>query len=190
MIIPLVESTNYQLRVRLPNGVSFEVLVVYARFNLKLKLSKSDLALFNKTTNRMSAFKVRRIQARDFSPSSSLSSLQLRFILLWRISQTILKADTGNERMGEISDAIKQGAMVYMNRQTRTIAICCGCHYGYFYYCCNYAKGTAAITWWWTTIGLSLLGHFSGISGYIGMNIAVVLQCRWKIMLPSQKKVA
>ncbi|MEZ4630930.1 MAG: sodium/proton-translocating pyrophosphatase [Deinococcales bacterium] len=91
----------------------------------------------------------------------------------WRISQTILKADTGNERMGEISDAIKQGAMAYMNRQTRTIAIVAAAITVIFIIVAITQKGTAATTWWWTTIGFIVGALFSGISGYIGMNIAV-----------------
>ncbi|MFH0820945.1 MAG: sodium-translocating pyrophosphatase [Candidatus Peregrinibacteria bacterium] len=75
----------------------------------------------------------------------------------------ILKYETGNEKMMEISSAVAEGAMAYMNRQFKTIA--------------------------WFAVALALLIGFglswmvaaafvggavlSGIAGYVGMNVSV-----------------
>src|SRR5690606_1744400 len=39
------------------------------------------------------------------------------------LARSVMAAPTGNERMVGISDAIRQGAAAYMNRQYRTIAV-------------------------------------------------------------------
>lgn len=89
------------------------------------------------------------------------------------LAQRILAAPTGNERMVEISDAIKQGAMAYMNRQTRTIAIVAIIITVLFAVVSIFQRGEASTIWWWTTVGFVVGALFSAISGYIGMNIAV-----------------
>ena len=89
------------------------------------------------------------------------------------LAQRILNAETGNERMVEISDAVKQGAMAYMNRQTRTISIVAAIIIGVFLLVTLFSGGEGRTLWWWTTVGFAVGALFSAISGYIGMNIAV-----------------
>ena len=101
-----------------------------------------------------------------------LSALVALVAAYW-LAQRILKAETGNERMVEISDAIKQGAMAYMNRQTRTIAIVAVIITVIFAIVAMTQRGEGATIWWWTTMGFIVGALFSGISGYVGMNIAV-----------------
>lgn len=94
-------------------------------------------------------------------------------VAAYLLAQRILKAATGNQRMVEISDAIKQGAMAYMNRQTRTIGIVAIIITVIFAIVAMTQRGEGATIWWWTTIGFVVGAVFSAISGYVGMNIAV-----------------
>ncbi len=88
-------------------------------------------------------------------------------------AQRILAAETGNARMVEISDAVKQGAMAYMSRQTQTIAVVAAIITALFAVVALTQSGFQATLWWWTTAGFVVGALFSAISGYIGMNIAV-----------------
>ncbi|HLU82775.1 MAG TPA: sodium-translocating pyrophosphatase [Trueperaceae bacterium] len=90
------------------------------------------------------------------------------------LARTVLAAPTGNERMVEISDAIKQGAAAYMNRQYRTIAVVAIIIAAIFAVVAMTSEaGHDRVMWWWTTIGFLVGALFSGISGYVGMGVAV-----------------
>ncbi len=89
------------------------------------------------------------------------------------LGRNLLKAETGNARMVEISDGVKQGARAYLNRQYRTIFIVAVVIAAIFALVSLLQSGAEATTWWWTTIGFIVGATFSGISGYAGMNIAV-----------------
>jgi K(+)-stimulated pyrophosphate-energized sodium pump len=79
------------------------------------------------------------------------------------LSMKIMKIKPGTEKMQEIANAIKEGAMAYMARQYKTIAI--------------FAIIITALLFWLFSIPIAagfLFGAIlSGISGYIGMTIAV-----------------
>ena len=102
-------------------------------------------------------------------PLAAIAALVAALVL----AQGILQAETGNERMVDISDAVKQGAMAYMNRQTRTIAIVAAIITLFFILVALFQQGVDATTWWWSTVGFVVGALFSAVSGYIGMNIAV-----------------
>jgi len=75
----------------------------------------------------------------------------------------ILAKPDGNERMREISAAVQEGAKAYLNRQYSTIAI---------------AGIILLVLIGWkigipTAIGFAIGALFSGLAGYIGMNISV-----------------
>ncbi len=75
----------------------------------------------------------------------------------------ILAQPEGNERMREIAGAIQEGAMAYLNRQYTTIGM----------------VGVAMLVVLWlgldtaTAVGFAIGAIFSGLAGYIGMNISV-----------------
>ena len=79
------------------------------------------------------------------------------------LSMKIMKIKPGTEKMQEIANAIKEGAMAYMARQYKTIAI--------------FAIIITILLFWLFNIPIAtgfLFGAIlSGISGYIGMSIAV-----------------
>jgi K(+)-stimulated pyrophosphate-energized sodium pump len=90
------------------------------------------------------------------------------------IARGLLKAPTGDARMVEISDAIKQGAMAYMNRQYKTIAVVALVLVAVFAAVAVTRDQAADKTEWvWTTVGFAVGAIFSAIAGYIGMNISV-----------------
>jgi K(+)-stimulated pyrophosphate-energized sodium pump len=79
------------------------------------------------------------------------------------LSLKIMKVAPGDEKMQEIANAIKEGAMAYMARQYKTIAI--------------FAVIITGILYWLFSLPIAagfLFGAvLSGISGFIGMNISV-----------------
>lgn len=77
----------------------------------------------------------------------------------------ILKHPAGNERMREISTAIHQGALAYLNRQYSTIGIV-----GVILFL---VIGIIPALGWFTAFAFALGAILSGLAGYIGMNISV-----------------
>jgi K(+)-stimulated pyrophosphate-energized sodium pump len=78
-------------------------------------------------------------------------------------ARAVLRAGTGSDKMREISGAVQVGAMAYLNRQYRTIAV----------------VGVVVLVITWVFLGaLSGIGFLigavlSGVTGYIGMNVSV-----------------
>jgi K(+)-stimulated pyrophosphate-energized sodium pump len=94
-------------------------------------------------------------------------------VAAWLLAQRVLAAETGNTTMVEISDAIRDGASAYMNRQYRTIFVVALVIIAIFVLVTLNMLGDERTQWMWTTIGFAVGALFSGISGYAGMNIAV-----------------
>ncbi|MBI5389148.1 sodium-translocating pyrophosphatase [Candidatus Woesearchaeota archaeon] len=79
------------------------------------------------------------------------------------LSMNILRLKPGSAKMQEISNAIKEGAMAYMARQYKTIAI----------FAAVIAVILGVLFGLHVALGFLLGAVFSGISGYIGMSISV-----------------
>lgn len=77
----------------------------------------------------------------------------------------ILRHSSGNERMQEIALAIQQGASAYLHRQYTTIGIV-----GILLF---FVIGFVPALGWYTAYAFAIGAVFSGIAGYVGMNIAV-----------------
>jgi K(+)-stimulated pyrophosphate-energized sodium pump len=75
----------------------------------------------------------------------------------------ILSKETGNKRMIEVSNAIKEGATAYLSRQYRTIFIFIAIFSVLFYLIFGFNQ----------TISFLLGSIFSAAAGYIGMNVAI-----------------
>ncbi|MBH90394.1 MAG: sodium-translocating pyrophosphatase [Magnetovibrio sp.] len=78
-------------------------------------------------------------------------------------SRSVLSATAGNERMQEISAAIREGASAYLNRQYKTVAVV-GIVIGIV---------LGALLGIKIAIGYFIGAILSGATGYIGMNISV-----------------
>jgi len=77
--------------------------------------------------------------------------------------RSVLAAPAGTEKMQEIASAIQEGASAYLNRQYSAISIA-GVVIGII---------LALLLGWTAAIGFFIGAIFSGIAGYIGMNVSV-----------------
>jgi K(+)-stimulated pyrophosphate-energized sodium pump len=93
--------------------------------------------------------------------SIAVAGLALLFALFlaWRVKQ----AAPGERHMEEIAKAIKEGALAYLKRQYRVIAILTIIVAAAFYYFIN----------WQSAVGFLTGAVASAVAGYIGMRIAV-----------------
>ncbi len=87
------------------------------------------------------------------------------------LTRGVLRRETGNDRMREIAQAIREGARAFLRRQYRTIAIIAAALAVIFAVALGLQKG-------WdlglkTAAAFALGSTFSALSGYIGMQIAI-----------------
>src|ERR1700756_2448324 len=79
------------------------------------------------------------------------------------VVQSLLALSPGNTEMQEIAAAIQEGAAAYLNRQYTTIAIA-----GVVILIIAFV-----IFGWQVALGYFIGASFSGLAGYIGMNVSV-----------------
>ncbi|MEK6985055.1 MAG: sodium-translocating pyrophosphatase [Candidatus Thermoplasmatota archaeon] len=89
------------------------------------------------------------------------------------IAQGILKSKVTDAKMVEISNAIKQGAMAFMNRQYRTILFVALAIVAVLLAVAFFGPADKKVEWLWTTAGFIVGSGFSAAAGYIGMHISV-----------------
>ena len=93
------------------------------------------------------------------TPMASISALLFATYSAWRV----LKGETGTARMNDISNAIRDGAMTYLRKQYKTIAI--------FVAVSAIALGFALGAF--TALAFVTGAICSALAGYIGMSVAV-----------------
>ncbi len=110
----------------------------------------------------------------ELNPIIPVVSALVALVAAAVLGRAIMKHEPGTARMIEIADAVKQGAMAFMNRQYKTIAYVAAAIILVFLAVWA-TRDTADVKteWLWITIGFAVGALFSGLSGYIGMNIAV-----------------
>ncbi|MEE9496622.1 MAG: sodium-translocating pyrophosphatase [Desulfobacterales bacterium] len=84
------------------------------------------------------------------------------------LAATVKKASPGDEKMGEISDAIKEGAIAYLNRQLKSVSIV-----GIVIFIVILVALGAKMA-----IGFLIGAAASYLAGYIGMRVSVVANVR------------
>jgi len=89
------------------------------------------------------------------------AALALAFAAL--LAHLVLREERGSERMVEISEAVKEGAMAYLNRQYRTIAVFAAALFVVLAVTINLKTAVCFLA------GASL----SALAGYLGMNMSV-----------------
>ncbi|MBP5426900.1 MAG: sodium-translocating pyrophosphatase [Clostridiales bacterium] len=91
------------------------------------------------------------------------------FIVVFMLIKYVFKQELGNEKMQEIAKAIKDGAMAFLSRQYKTIsvmAIVVAVVLGFI------TKGRSSFNWY-TFVSFIAGAICSGLSGFIGMYVAV-----------------
>jgi len=96
----------------------------------------------------------------------AIAVLSLLFALALTIN--VIRKNKGNEKMQSIASAIQEGAIAYLNRQYKTVAIFTVIIAAILYF----ALGMI------TALSFILGAFFSALSGYIGMMIAVKANVR------------
>jgi len=81
------------------------------------------------------------------------------------MARYVLKQDQGSERMREISEAIKEGALAFLGREYRILVI--------FVVVVAIILGVIPMLGWWVTVSFVFGAVCSGLAGFIGMNMAI-----------------
>jgi len=77
----------------------------------------------------------------------------------------VLRQDEGSERMRDISAAIKEGAMAFLGREYRILAV--------FVVLVAIVLGVVPDLGWWVSFSFAFGAICSGLAGFIGMNVAI-----------------
>ena len=77
----------------------------------------------------------------------------------------VLRQEPGSERIREISAAIKEGALAFLGKEYRILAI--------FVVVVGVILGVVPNLGWWVALSFAFGAICSGLAGYIGMNMAI-----------------
>ncbi len=77
----------------------------------------------------------------------------------------VLRQDEGSEKMKDISAAIREGAMAFLGREYRILAI--------FVVLVAIVLGVVPDLGWWVSFSFAFGAICSGLAGFIGMNVAI-----------------
>lgn len=102
-------------------------------------------------------------------PLSALIALGFAFYLY----RQVMQLSEGNERMREIAQAVREGAMAYLRRQYKVVAIVFGVLFVIFLVLAFFHLQNPIVPFAFLTGGL-----FSGLCGYIGMKTATNASAR------------
>jgi len=86
------------------------------------------------------------------------------------IAASVKSAPAGNEKMTEIADAIKEGAIAYLNRQLRSMALVGVIIAVVLFFAPHYGV--------WAALGFVIGAVASYFAGYIGMRVSVIANVR------------
>src|SRR5690348_12971016 len=93
------------------------------------------------------------------------------------LAQYVLRKDTGTPAMQKVANAIFKGAMAFLNRQYRTIAVLAVFAAltvaGLLYFISSGSEATRFDLAWHTAFAFLIGALCSGVAGYIGMYVAV-----------------
>ena len=94
-------------------------------------------------------------------------------VFAWILYRQMLQTSEGNERMQEIAQAVREGAMAYLRRQYRVVTIVFVVLFAIFLVLAFFKLQNPIVPFAFLTGGL-----FSGICGYIGMKAATNASAR------------
>jgi K(+)-stimulated pyrophosphate-energized sodium pump len=98
----------------------------------------------------------------------ALAASVLAILFALALARHVVRLPPGNERMQEISAAIRSGAMAYLNRQFRTISLV-----GVLIFVVVWAAIDGFGRFPFTAVAFLVGAGFSGIAAYIGMSVSV-----------------
>ena len=81
------------------------------------------------------------------------------------MARYVLKQGQGSEKIREIAEAIKEGALAFLGREYRILAI--------FVVVVAIILGAIPMLGWWVTLAFVFGAVCSGLAGFIGMNMAI-----------------
>src|SRR3989338_4811777 len=96
----------------------------------------------------------------------------LSIIVAKLIASQIKKADSGNEKMKEIGDAIHEGAMAFLKREYKAIAVFVIIMAVVIFFFLDHPKTDEINEGPWTAMSFVLGASISILAGFLGMKIA------------------
>jgi K(+)-stimulated pyrophosphate-energized sodium pump len=106
------------------------------------------------------------------APAAGLAAAALALVVAGALVARILRADAGDEKMREISKAIREGAMAFLKLEYRNVGIFAGAVAVLFVLVGMGADPGRRTFWLATALGFVVGAAFSALAGYIGMAVS------------------